>query len=139
MHTDLVITHNQKETLLLGEKLAQEIKDNTFIGLHGPLGAGKTVFVKGVARGLGVKDEITSPTFLIVKVYRGRLDLYHIDLYRMNYPDVDMLWEYINGDGVCVVEWAEKLGELTPDRRIDVYFNIKGENEREIKIEFIGY
>ena len=139
MRTGLLITHSPEETMNLGQELASEINEPIFIGLYGSLGAGKTVFVKGLAKGMGIKDEITSPSFLIVKIYNGRLRLFHIDLYRVVYPDMDMLGEYIYGDGVCVVEWSERLLDFLPEKRIDVKFEIRGKKEREIKIEPVGY
>jgi len=133
-----IITNSSEETIRQGELLAKTIKGNLFIGLYGQLGAGKTYFVKGIAKGLGITENITSPSFVIVKIYKGRLKLYHIDLYRIFVPEEEMLLEYIYGDGVCVVEWAERLGSLLPENRIDVRFRIIGENQREVNIESFG-
>ncbi len=133
-----IITNSPEETIQQGELLSKTIKENLFIGLYGQLGAGKTYFVKGIAKGLGITENITSPSFVIVKIYEGRLKLYHIDLYRIFVPEEEMLWEYIHSEGVCVVEWAERLGSLLPENRIDVRFRIIGENQREVNIESPG-
>lgn len=99
------------ETFDLGEKLGETLKNGDIVALYGDLGAGKTVFAKGIASGLGVSEEITSPTFTLLKQYEGRLRLCHFDLYRIE--DDEALenigfYEYLGGEGVCVIEWAEK-------------------------------
>jgi tRNA threonylcarbamoyladenosine biosynthesis protein TsaE len=99
------------ETFDLGEKLGETLKNGDIVALYGELGAGKTVFAKGIASGLGVNEEITSPTFTLLKEYEGRLRLCHFDLYRIE--DEEALenigfYEYLGGESVCVIEWADK-------------------------------
>lgn len=125
-------TRSEDETRALGARLAGLLCGGELIGLRGDLGSGKTVFVRGLADGLGIAaHKVRSPTFTLINEYSGgRLLLYHIDLYRLALTDVDRmaLREYLYGDGVCVVEWFERLGEAPPHLAID--FTFVGENER---------
>jgi len=110
------------------------------VAMYGDLGAGKTRFLKGVCAGLGVQEHVTSPTFTIVNEYQGLgLTVYHFDFYR-----IDSLAEmqeigfedYLTGDGVCLIEWADRIAELLPPNRYDVYLQLgTNEEEREIVIE----
>jgi len=104
-------THSPEETEALGEQLARGLKPGTVIAFTGDLGAGKTAFTRGLARGLGIPDRVTSPTFTIVNEYEGgRLPLFHFDMYRLSSSDelFDIGWEdYLNRGGVCAVEWSE--------------------------------
>ncbi len=112
MHTARrFISHNEKQTVKFGEQIAAICKAGYRIFLFGDLGSGKTVLVKGIARGLSIRRVITSPTFTIINEYKGTLPLYHIDLYRLHVSDVTSLGldDYLWGDGVSVVEWAERL------------------------------
>lgn len=109
--TEKYFTKSPAETLGLGRKLGRGLKDGDVVALLGNLGAGKTVFAKGIAAGLDITDEITSPTFTLLKQYEGRLKLNHFDLYRIE--DEDELanmgfYDYLGGEGVCVIEWADK-------------------------------
>ncbi len=110
-----VRTRSPQETRLLGQILADFAGEGAIFALGGDLGAGKTVFTQGVARALGIVDDITSPTFTLVNEYEGEIPLYHVDLYRMEGP-VDVwdlgLDDYMGGKGVMVVEWAERGGGL---------------------------
>lgn len=131
-------THSELETERVGEELAHSLAPGTVIAFTGDLGAGKTAFTRGLARGLGVADRVTSPTFTIVNEYAGgRLPLFHFDMYRLESSDelFDIGWEdYLRRGGVCAVEWSEKVsdaleGAITIDvRRGD------GENDRIITI-----
>ncbi|HXQ24378.1 MAG TPA: tRNA (adenosine(37)-N6)-threonylcarbamoyltransferase complex ATPase subunit type 1 TsaE [Candidatus Acidoferrales bacterium] len=127
-----VSTRSEDETRALGARLAGLLRGGELIGLRGDLGSGKTVFVRGLADGLGIAaHKVRSPTFTLINEYSGgRLPLYHIDLYRLALTDVDRmaLREYLYGDGVCVVEWFERLGETPPHLAIE--FTFVGENER---------
>ena len=108
---------------------------NDVVALIGPLGAGKTTLIQGIAEGLQVKDYITSPTFIIINEYQGRVPFYHVDLYRLDeVKDIEDLGieEYFNRGGVCVIEWAEKLGELLPNNSGKIKIEIVSENERKI-------
>ena len=135
-----MITHTPDQTIKLAEKLARDLSKGDVIALYGDLGSGKTTFAKGIGKGLGVKDSrhINSPTFVLIKEYKGRLPMFHLDLYRLdNLRDIEdiAIEEYIYGDGVSVIEWAEKIKTLLPKKHIAVKFAIKGEGERDIKIE----
>lgn len=112
------------EMRALGEAVGGLAGPGTYICLHGDLGAGKTTFVQGLARGLGVTEAyITSPSFALVNEYEGRLRLYHIDLYRLSGPDDlgDIGFTEYPGAGVAAVEWPERAGGLVPDERLDMH------------------
>ena len=127
-----VSTRSEEGTRDIGARLARTLGGGELIGLSGELGAGKTCLVRGIAEGLGIAaHKVRSPTFTLVNEYSGgRLPLYHIDLYRLAATDVDRmaLREYLYGDGVCVVEWFERLGEDVPHLHVELTF--VGENER---------
>ena len=112
-------SHNEEETMRLARQLAEVLTPGTVILLEGDLGAGKSVVARGVIRGLGVTDAyITSPTFTLLNIYtEGRLPVYHFDLYRLSHPDeftATGAEEYLDGEGVALIEWAEKGGEWIP-------------------------
>ena len=135
-----MITHSREETIQLAEQLARGLQKGDVLALYGDLGSGKTTFTKGIGRGLGVKDvrHINSPTFVLIKEYEARIPMYHLDLYRLdNLGDIEDICveEYIYGDGVAIVEWAEKIKDILPEKHIAVKFTIKGDEEREIEIE----
>ncbi len=117
-------SNSPQETLALARKLGEQAKAGTVYTLSGDLGVGKTVFAQGLAQGLGIEDAISSPTFTIVQVYdEGRLPFYHFDVYRIG--DIEEMDEigyedYFYGDGVCLIEWAELIGELLPTRRTEL-------------------
>jgi tRNA threonylcarbamoyladenosine biosynthesis protein TsaE len=129
-----VAARSEDETRAFGARLAGPLAAGDLIGLRGELGAGKTCLVRGLAEGLGIAThKVRSPTFTLVNEYSGgRLPLYHIDLYRLAPTDVDRmaLREYLYGDGVCVVEWFERLGDATPHLHVQLTF--VGQNERLI-------
>ena len=129
------ITRSAEDTMKLAEDLIKGIDNPTCIALIGPLGAGKTVFVKGIAHGLGIDSVIQSPTFVLMRSYQGRLKLYHIDLYRIgSEEEIILLEEYLLRDGITVIEWADRIKGILPDKRIDILLNIKNKEEREITI-----
>ena len=133
------VTQTPDETIALGSQLGKELKKGAFIALIGDLGSGKTIFTKGIAKGLGVKDYryVNSPSFVIIKEYKGKMPLYHFDIYRLNSSkDLDSVGyeEYFYGQGVTVVEWADKIKDILPEKRIDVTFTILDDNRREIKL-----
>lgn len=118
-----IITHSPEETWELAKKLAPILSEGDFINLSGDLGSGKTVFTKGLAEGLGISSPVTSPTFIILREYEGRLPLYHFDVYRLfSAEELEELGadEYFYGEGVSVVEWGDKVEELLPDERLNV-------------------
>jgi tRNA threonylcarbamoyladenosine biosynthesis protein TsaE len=123
---------------MLGVQLGKMAKAGDIFLLIGDLGTGKTCLTQGIARGLGVKDYVSSPSFVLVKEYYGRLPLYHIDLYRLNVGEVEDLGleEYLYGKGVCVIEWAEKAFGILPQEQISVKIEHLSETERKIYLEF---
>lgn len=116
-----------QETIEFGQKFAQSLKPGSIIGLDGVLGAGKTTFTKGLALGLGVEEEVTSPTFTLLTAYEGQLPLYHFDLYRLNsYEEFEMIGgeEYLFGNGVSVIEWYTKFADdFTDITRVKIAIN----------------
>lgn len=136
---------SEQETQKFGQKFAQRLKGGEIIGLSGDLGGGKTTFVKGLARGLGIRDLVTSPTFVMLKEYRVRdlsKSLLHVDLYRLQKPEeieTIGLKEYLKKpDKICVIEWAEKIRDYLkklPAKIIWIEFEYKRKNEREIKVQ----
>ncbi len=136
-------TNSRNETFELGKKLAQSAGPGDIYCLSGDLGAGKTAFSQGFAEGLGVEEDVTSPTFTILCVYEtGRLPLYHFDVYRFEEPEeLDDLGadEFLYGDGVCLIEWPEKIRTLLPAdvKNIVIRKDIaRGEDFRQIETDF---
>lgn len=131
-------TKSESETEAVGEDLARTLTPGTVIAFTGDLGAGKTAFTRGLARGLGINERVTSPTFTIVNEYQGgRLPLFHFDMYRLESAEelFDIGWEdYLRRGGVCAVEWSEKVSEALSDCiRIDIRRG-SGDNDRCITI-----
>lgn len=134
------ITNNAKETQSLGENFGKVLRRGNVVCLYGDLGSGKTTFVQGVARGLGIKKKIISPTFIIIKLYKLKTQnsklFYHIDLYRIEgSKDIEGLGleEILNGkESIAIIEWAEKLKNLMPAKRIDIKFLYEKENVRKV-------
>lgn len=128
----IIESFSEKDTYLLGEKIGKEASPGSVFALLGDLGVGKTVFTQGVAKGIGIRDSICSPTFTIVQVYEeGRLPFYHFDVYRIG--DVEEMDEigyedYFYGDGVCFVEWANLIEEIMPQNT--VWIRIEKELEK---------
>lgn len=138
-----VISGSAAETVAIGERLGALLGEGDFIALTGELGSGKTQFARGVAAGIGVDPAVpvTSPTYTLMNLYHGRLPLYHFDLYRLvGDQDVADLGfeEYFYGTGVCLVEWAERLGCLLPEERLTVLFSYLDDNSRNISFEPYG-
>ena len=133
-----ITTNSDTETIELAENLESEKFPNMVICLNGDLGSGKTVFTKGFAGAMAI-DEVTSPTFNIIKEYVGELPLYHMDVYRTN-GDVDSLGleEYFTKGGVTIIEWAEMIEDHLPKERLDITFKIVGENKRVLVIKPYG-
>ena len=132
------ITHSPEETEKIGEALAKSLQPGTILAYRGDLGAGKTAFTRGLGRGLGCKETVTSPTYTIVNEYLGgRLPLFHFDMYRLASSDDlwDIGWEdYLDREGVCAVEWSENVQDAMEDA-ITVTIEKLGENTRRITIE----
>jgi tRNA threonylcarbamoyladenosine biosynthesis protein TsaE len=138
-----VITLQAAETLAWGAMLGRLVQSGDFVALHGDLGAGKTHFAQGVAQGLAVPDEyrVTSPTYTVLNIYPGRLPLYHFDLYRLSGAAeiVELGFEeYFYGTGICLVEWAERLGNECPADHLEIAFSYAGEDHRLIRFTAVG-
>ncbi|WP_368505868.1 tRNA (adenosine(37)-N6)-threonylcarbamoyltransferase complex ATPase subunit type 1 TsaE [Alkalihalophilus sp. As8PL] len=132
-------TSTPEETAELAKKLGEIVQPGDVLTLEGDLGAGKTSFTKGLAKGLGVKRVVSSPTFTIIKEYMGRLPLYHMDVYRLNEGDEELgLEEYFEGEGVSVIEWASIIHEQLPKHRLDIVIKHTGETTREIQFTSLG-
>ena len=136
------VVHTEEDTVLLGKRLGEKLRRGDVVALDGTLAAGKTYFTKGIALGLEITEDITSPTFTIVSEYRGRLPLYHMDVYRLEGEEdffgigaEDMLY----GDGVCVIEWGEKVKEFLPKHTIGVKIDINSDNSRHIGIDNVSF
>ena len=137
-----VVTNSPEETGALGRKVGECLKGGEVILLHGDLGAGKTLFTKGVAQGLGAsgKTAVVSPTFTLVNVYQARLDIVHVDLYRLSFDEVFELGleDYMDREHVMVVEWAEKAEGFFSGALIEVTFQYEGEASRRITMDTGG-
>ncbi|MBR0295192.1 MAG: tRNA (adenosine(37)-N6)-threonylcarbamoyltransferase complex ATPase subunit type 1 TsaE [Bacilli bacterium] len=134
----VLITNSEEETMRLGERLASILPSGSTLLLTGDLGAGKTTLVRGIARGLNIKEVVQSPTFNIMKIYlKGNRPLIHIDAYRLADFDTDIgLDEYIGYEtGITVIEWPEFIQKLLPDDAINVTILRKGDTTREITID----
>ena len=136
------ITESAAETRALGEQLAGQLKAGDVILLEGELGAGKSEFARGVAKGLGVQETVTSPSFTILNVYEsGRVPLYHFDWYRLE--SAEELYElgmdeYLGGDGIALVEWPVRCPDAVPDDCLRIRIEAEGENVRKISGEACG-
>ena len=139
-----IISQSVGETIILGEKLGALVNSGDVLCLTGDLGTGKTHFVKGFAKGLNIKEYITSPTFTIVNEYQGRLKLYHFDVYRVDDPDEIYAIgfdEYIFSSAVSIIEWANLIEELIPEESLRINIvkvHKKGDDYREIEISYTG-
>ena len=127
-----VVIRNEKDTERLAAEIAQALQPGDVLALIGDLGTGKTTLTKYIAKGLGIRDMITSPTFTIVSEYKdGRLPLYHFDVYRLEGQDQVFetgVEEYFDMDGVCIIEWADMIAEILPDRTKCIFMEY-GEEE----------
>ena len=131
-------TKNETETEELGARLARSIDGGTVIAMYGDLGAGKTAFVRGMARGMGLECRVSSPTFTIVNEYLGERELIHFDMYRLSSGDelFDIGWEdYINRGAVCAVEWSENVEDAFYGDEIKLRIEKLSDTERKITIE----
>ena len=138
----MVITNSAAETRELGARLAAELKAGDVILLEGELGAGKSELARGIAKGLGVQETVTSPSFTILNVYEsGRVPLYHFDWYRLE--SAEELYElgmdeYLGGDGIALVEWPGRCPEAVPETCLRIRITAEGENIRRIREEAAG-
>ncbi|MBO8157250.1 MAG: tRNA (adenosine(37)-N6)-threonylcarbamoyltransferase complex ATPase subunit type 1 TsaE [Bacillaceae bacterium] len=133
MNTYEIYTHSDKETMELSFRLAKFLQPGDVITLEGDLGAGKTTFTKGLAKGLNISRTVNSPTFTIIKEYDGDLPLYHMDVYRLEDSDEDIGFdEYFHGDGVSVVEWPAFIQDFLPEERLDIEITYATDHERKL-------
>ena len=135
-------THSEDETITLGVEFAKRLAIKSVVALFGDLGTGKTRFIKGVCKGLGVQEHVASPTFTLLNEYTGReTNVFHFDFYRIKtISELDEIGfdEYLYGDGVCLIEWADRVKALLPSNRVDVFLKLgENENTREITVQEI--
>ena len=131
------LSHSTQETEAIGEELAQKLRGGDVLAFTGSLGMGKTAFTRGLARGLGCRGRVTSPTFTIVNEYEGRTPLFHFDMYRLGSSDelFDIGWEdYVNRGSVCAVEWSENVEDAFYGDEVVVRFEKLGPTTRRITI-----
>ncbi len=144
MTEEIFVTKSSEETQRLARKLAKELKGDEIIALFGNLGSGKTTFVQGLAKGLGIKERMISPTFIIVREHKfqeqhGLRKFYHVDLYRVQKIGGLELEEILSSKNrIIVIEWAEKIKNLLPKKRIEIYFEYVSENERRVAVKRYG-
>lgn len=136
----VIVSRSVAETIALGERLGALVRPGDFIALTGELGSGKTHFARGVAAGVGVEPSVpvTSPTYTIMNLYTGRFPLYHFDLYRLagDQEAAELGFEeYFYGDGVCLVEWAERWQDILPEERLTVFFSYRDDECRNIALD----
>ena len=142
--TEVIESRSEKDTFALGQKLGGDCRPGDIVLLNGDLGVGKTVFTKGFGKGLGIEEPISSPTFTILKEYdEGRMPFYHFDVYRIGSDDeMDEIgyYEAIDGDGVCLIEWAELIYDILPPqyKKVTIKKDVeKGFDYRTITVEEI--
>lgn len=136
-----ITTYSEEETIELAQNIESEKFPNMVICLIGDLGTGKTIFTKGFANALEVDEEITSPTFNIIKEYTtGELPLYHMDVYRLDGKVEDLgIEEYYNKKGITIIEWADMIPKYLPDKRLEIKFKTSGEDENKRIITITPY
>ncbi len=136
-----ITTYNEEETIELAQNIESEKFANMVICLEGDLGTGKTVFTKGFAKALEVEEEVTSPTFNIIKEYTsGEMPLYHMDVYRLDGKVDDLgIEEYYNKKGITIIEWADMIPDYLPEKRLDVKFKSSSEDENKRIITLIPH
>lgn len=133
-----IITHSEKETEAAGAELAKNLAPGSVVAMYGDLGAGKTAFVRGMSRGLGIDFPVSSPTFTVVNEYPGKTPLFHFDMYRLGSADelFDIGWDdYLRRGGICAVEWSENVEEAFEPGTVKVTITKLSDTEREILVE----
>lgn len=135
-----ITSRSEEDTMQLAENIESEKFPGMIICLEGELGSGKTVFVKGFAKSLGIEETITSPTFSLIKEYNsGEMPLVHMDVYRIESADNSIGFEdYFNKDNVCMIEWAELIDDKLPKERLEIEFRVIDENTRVIVLKPYG-
>ena len=130
----IIKTTSVDETQKIAYIIGQKVKEGMVLTLEGDLGAGKTTFTKGLAKGLEIKRNVNSPTFTIIKEYQGRLPLYHMDVYRLDGNSEGVgIEEYFTKGGVVIIEWADTIQDILPAERLDIRFKVVDENSRVLK------
>ena len=133
----VIETNSEAETVLAGEQMGKMLLPGDVLAFYGDLGAGKTAFIRGVARGLGIASRVSSPTFTIVNEYPGPVPLFHFDMYRLGSSDelFEIGWEdYLTRGGVCCVEWTENVADAMPAEAVAVTIEKTGETTRKITV-----
>ena len=137
-----IVTKNSEETVNFGKKISRLFKKGDVVALFGNLGSGKTTLVKGIAKGLGIKQNIiNSPSFVLLKEYKGKLPLYHFDFYRINKAQESYslgLEEYLFGQGICVIEWADRIKRFLPKEYLKIELKFKNIDQRSIRLAGFG-
>lgn len=137
-----IFSDSVRDTVRLGAIIAKNVKKGDILCFYGQLGSGKTVLAKGIAKGLKIKeDDIVSPTFVLIREYKGKIPFYHFDLYRLqNGEDLAVLGyeEYFYAEGLSIIEWAERLKSILPKGHLKVKFYIRGKNKRRIELLACG-
>ena len=134
---DRFISRNVSQTIEYGKKFSKKLFPGDCVFLYGDVGAGKTVFVRGLARGFNIAADVTSPSFAIIQEYEGAVPLYHVDLYRITPSDVCFLGleEYFERKGITAIEWADRLGEPVHERTWKITISHRAETERLITVQ----
>lgn len=135
-----ITTRDERETIQIAQNLESEKFENMIICLDGDLGSGKTIFTKGFAQALEIEENITSPTFNIIKEYlNGEMPLYHMDVYRLEGKCETVGFnDYFNKDGVCIIEWSDMICDCLPEERLQIDFKIIDENTRVLVLKPYG-
>ena len=129
-------TESPEETQALGEQIGKTLKQGEVIALIGDLGTGKTCLTQGIARGVGIASDevVNSPSYILINEYNGRIPIYHIDLYRLE-DSAEIaelgLREYVEGDGICIIEWAERMADALPDTAIKIHITLAEADNNE--------
>ncbi|SDI26462.1 tRNA threonylcarbamoyladenosine biosynthesis protein TsaE [Alteribacillus persepolensis] len=133
-------SYSPQDTIHLAKQIGTLLQPGDVLTLDGELGAGKTHFTKGIASALGIKEMVNSPTFTIMKEYEGRLPLYHMDVYRLEEEEAEEigLEEYLEGDGVSVIEWADKITSLLPPEKLEITLGRETDTTRVIQLHGVG-
>ncbi len=130
------ITNSEEQTVQLGKNLAEKLSPGSIIALSGDLGCGKTAFVRGIVSYFGNTEDVSSPTFTLVNEYDGSVRIYHFDVYRLQNPSLeecDWMDDYLFGDGICLIEWADNIKNVLPPETIWVSFTKKTEINQDCR------
>ena len=134
-----IVTNSTQETEAAGTALARSLMAGAVVAMYGDLGAGKTTLTQGIAKGLDIKRNVTSPTFTILKIYHGRMPLYHIDAYRLEGLDQELGFEeFLDDDGLTVIEWSQYVPSLLPDDYLSVSIRLLQDDRREFQLQANG-